>query len=117
MKRSVSPDTVQKALALVLVTCALIFLGVLLLTILEKAPCISILFEVVSAVSTTGLSRDLTNNLSAPSQFLLALRMFAGRLGPLTLLYILATQKRSRIRYPGTEFQGRAVNIRSEKGL
>src|SRR3546814_6093555 len=68
MKRSVSPDTVQKALALVLVTCALIFLGVLLLTILEKAPFISILFEVVSAVSTTGLSRDLIHHLSAPSQ-------------------------------------------------
>lgn len=105
MKRSVSPDTVQKALALVLVTCVLIFTGVLLLTILERAPFISILFEVVSAVSTTGLSRNLTHTLSAPSQFLLALLMFAGRLGPLTLVYSLATQKRSRVRYPETEFQ------------
>src|SRR3546814_12894989 len=68
----------SKALALVLVTCALIFTGVLFLTIFEKAPFISILFEVVSAVSTTGLSRDLTHHLSAPSQFLLALLMFAG---------------------------------------
>src|SRR3546814_10247783 len=105
MKRSVSPDTVQKALALVLVTCALIFLGALLLTILEKAPFISILFEVVSAVSTTGLSRDLTHHLSAPSQFLLALLMFAGRLGPLTLVYSLATLQRLRVRYPATDFQ------------
>jgi trk system potassium uptake protein TrkH len=87
------------------VTCALIFVGVLALTILEQAPFISILFEVVSAVSTTGLSRDLTHHLSTPSQFLLALLMFAGRLGPLTLVYSLATQKRSRIRYPETEFQ------------
>ncbi|MGB3288944.1 MAG: potassium transporter TrkG [Burkholderiaceae bacterium] len=105
MKRSVSPDTVQKALALVLVTSALIFTGVFFLTIFERAPFISILFEVVSAVSTTGLSRDLTHTLSTPSQFLLTLLMFAGRLGPLTLVYSLATQKRSRVRYPEAEFQ------------
>ncbi|MGB6104731.1 MAG: TrkH family potassium uptake protein [Pusillimonas sp.] len=105
LKRSISPDTVQKSLALLLVNSALVFLGVLILTTLEKAPFISILFEVVSAVSTTGLSRDLTPQLSAPSHALLALLMFAGRLGPLTLMYSLATQKRSRVRYPGTEFQ------------
>src|SRR5690606_13315259 len=104
-KRSVSPDTVQKSLALLLVNSALVFLGVLALTTLEKAPFISILFEVVSAVSTTGMSRDLTTQLSAPSQAILALLMFVGRLGPLTLVYSLATQKRSRVRYPETEFQ------------
>ncbi|NYT57842.1 potassium transporter [Alcaligenaceae bacterium] len=104
-KRSVSPDTVQKSLALLLVNSALVFLGVLALTTLEKAPFISILFEVVSAVSTTGMSRDLTPQLSTASQAILTLLMFAGRLGPLTLIYSLATQKRSRVRYPETEFQ------------
>lgn len=105
LKRSISPDTVQKSLALLLVNSALVFLGVLILTTLEKAPFISILFEVVSAVSTTGLSRELTPHLSVPSQALLTVLMFAGRLGPLTLIYSLATQKRSRVRYPETEFQ------------
>ncbi|MCC2595655.1 potassium transporter [Pusillimonas sp. MFBS29] len=104
-KRSISSDTVQKSLALLLVNSALVFLGVLILTILEKAPFISLLFEVVSAVSTTGMSRDLTPQLSTASQAVIALLMFAGRLGPLTLIYSLATQKRSRVRYPETEFQ------------
>src|SRR5690606_26413962 len=104
-KRSISPDIVQKSLALLLINSALIFLGALILTTLEQAPFLSILFETVSAVSTTGLSRDLTPQLSAPSHAVLALLMFAGRLGPLTLIYSLATQKRSRIRYPETEFQ------------
>ncbi|HWL30277.1 MAG TPA: potassium transporter TrkG [Burkholderiaceae bacterium] len=105
LKRSISPDIVQKSLALVLVWIALAFVGVLLMTTFEKAPFVSILFEVVSALSTTGLTRNLTPDLSAPSQLLLTLLMFAGRLGPLTLVYSLATQKRSRIRYPETDFQ------------
>lgn len=104
-QRAISPDTVQKALALVLVSAALVFAGTLLLTILEDAPFIDILFETVSAISTTGMSRGLTPQLSSASQIVVALLMFAGRLGPLTLAYSLATQKRSRIRYPETEFQ------------
>ncbi len=105
LKRSISPDTVQKSLALVLVTTALAFCSVLLMTIFEDVSFISILFEVVSALSTTGLSRDLTPHLSLPSQVLLTVLMFVGRLGPLTLVYSLATRKRSRVRYPETEFQ------------
>ncbi|MFT0548181.1 TrkH family potassium uptake protein [Allopusillimonas ginsengisoli] len=105
LRRSISPETVQKSLALVLVTAALIFTGTLLMTIFEDAPFITILFEIVSAVSTTGLTRNLTPTLSAPSQIMLTLLMFAGRLGPLTLVYSIATQKRSRVRYPETQFQ------------
>ncbi|HUH60073.1 MAG TPA: potassium transporter TrkG [Candidimonas sp.] len=105
LQRAISPSTVQKSLALVLVTTALVFLGVLTMTIFEDLPFISILFEVVSALSTTGMSRDLTHHLTAPSQALLMVLMFAGRLGPLTLVYSLATQKRSRVRYPETSFQ------------
>ena len=75
------------------------------MTMIEDAPFISILFEVVSAVSTTGLSRDLTPTLSWPSQFLVIVLMFIGRLGPLTLIYSLSTQNRGRVRYPETNFQ------------
>lgn len=105
MKRSIAREAIQKSLALVLVSSALVFLGVFLMTIFETAPFLSILFEVVSAVSTTGLTRDLTPQLTRPSQALIIVLMFAGRLGPLTLVYSLATQKRSRITYPATDFQ------------
>ena len=105
LKRAVSPDTVQKSLALLLITATLIFCGTLIMTLLESAPFLSILFEVVSAISTTGLSRDLTTTLSAPSQFLLITLMLIGRLGPLTLIYSLSTQGKGRVRYPETSFQ------------
>jgi trk system potassium uptake protein TrkH len=105
MGRSISPATVQKSLALLLITSALVFIGTLLMTVFEHQPFISILFEVISAVSTTGLTRDLTPHLSVPSQLLIAVLMFAGRLGPLTLVYSIATQQRSRVQYPEAEFQ------------
>ena len=105
LKRAISTDTIQKSLALLLIMATLIFCATLTMTLLETAPLISILFEVVSAISTTGLSRDLTHTLSMPSQFLVILLMFVGRLGPLTLIYSLSTQHRGLIRYPETPFQ------------
>lgn len=105
MERSVAPETVQKALALFLITGALYFISVLLLTLFEDMPITSLLFEAASALSTTGMSHGITHKLSTPSQILIMVLMFAGRLGPLTLIYSLATRKRSRIRYPEGNFQ------------
>jgi Trk-type K+ transport systems, membrane components len=105
MKRSVSPDVVQKALAVVVVTVLTIVLALLLLTIFEDMSFITLLFEVMGALSTTGLSEGITGELSTPSQCVLIALMFMGRVGPLTLVYSLATRARSRIRYPEMEFQ------------
>lgn len=106
-RRSLSSDTIYKALALWLVTIFMVMAGAFLITVIEheRIPFINIIFEVVSAIATTGLSRNTTMELTTPSQAILTVLMFAGRLGPLTLVYSIATQKRSRIRYPGTEFQ------------
>lgn len=104
MKRTIAPDIIQKALALVVVTVLFALIGVFLLTLFENRPFLDLLFEIISALSTTGLSRDLTPTLSTPSKAVLIIIMFAGRLGPLTLIYSLATRKNSRIRYATTEF-------------
>ncbi len=105
LRRSVPSDVVRKSLALLLVTSGLAFTAVFLLTIFEDKPFLDLLFEVISALSTTGLSRNVTATLSMPSQILLIILMFVGRLGPLTLVYSLSTQGRSRIRYPEAQFQ------------
>lgn len=105
MHRAVSPETIQKAVALLMVSGILICLGTFLICILDQKPFIFVLFEVVSAFSTTGLSANLTPTLSAPSQALLIVLMFVGRLGPLTLIYSLGTQRHSRVRRPETQLQ------------
>lgn len=105
LKRSISADTVQKALAILLLASGLVFIGVFLLSLLENRPLIDLAFEVLSAFTTTGLTRGLTSELSTASQALLVVLMFIGRLGPLTLVYNLSTQRRSRVRYPEAPFQ------------
>lgn len=104
MKRRIAPETVQKALALVMVTTLFAFGAVFLLTLFEQRPFIDLLFETISALSTTGMSRNLTPELSTASKIVLIVVMFAGRIGPLTLVYSLATRQHSRVRYPAAEF-------------
>jgi len=105
MHRSISASTVQKALALVFVTIMWVVLGIFLIALFDDMPFRSILFEVVAAISTTGMGDGITAQLSWPSQTLILLYMYIGRLGPLTIVYVLATRRSSRIAYPETHFQ------------
>lgn len=105
MQRSVSPETVQKALAVVVVTLLAAVLALLLLTLFEDLSFVSLMLEVIAALSTTGVTQAITPELSRPSQCVLLILMFMGRVGPLTLAYSLATRTRSRIRYPEMQWQ------------
>lgn len=105
MYRTISPSTVQKALALVFVTLVWVLLGIFLISIFDELPFRSVFFEVVSAISTTGMGDGITSKLSVPSQIVILIYMYLGRLGPLTLVYVLATRKGSRVSYSETHFQ------------
>ncbi|OTG64019.1 potassium transporter TrkH [Acinetobacter sp. ANC 3903] len=103
---SVSKTTSFKALAVVSITAILIFLGLFTLLILEPSKnFLDLLFEAVSATCTVGLSRGITSELQPESLFALILLMFAGRLGPLTLAYLIATPKKSRLKHPPADIQ------------
>ena len=106
LKRTVPGELVYKALALLLLTTGLAFLATLLMTLLEpKADFLNLAFEVISALSTTGLTRWPTSELNPFSQALIMALMFVGRIGPLTLVYSLSIRSRSRVRYPEANFQ------------
>ncbi|OTG87102.1 potassium transporter TrkH [Acinetobacter sp. ANC 4558] len=103
---SVPRHTSFKALAVIFITVSLIFIGLFSLLILEpRHNFIDLLFEAVSAACTVGLSRGITDELRPESLFILMLLMFAGRLGPLTLAYLIATPQKSRIHHPNTDIQ------------
>ena len=61
-----------------------------------------ILFEVVSAFGTVGLSTGITSGLNWISKILIIITMFAGRLGPFTLSMAIsgATPKQDTLHYP-----------------
>jgi len=73
--------------------------------ILNPLPFIDITFEVLSASATVGLSRGVTAEVTTASQLVLVFLMFAGRVGPLTLAYFLATPRKRHIRFPETDIQ------------
>ncbi len=105
LQRTIPQSQVMKALALTTVSIIMIFIGIFFLTVTEKAPFIDIVFEVVSALSTVGLSRGLTTQLSTGGEIVIIFLMIVGRVGPLTFAYFLATPKKKHIKYANAEIQ------------
>ena len=56
-----------------------------------------VLFDVISAFATCGLSTGFTMNTTEPAQFILAATMFLGRLGTVTLAAALAASQRRQL--------------------
>ena len=101
--RAISDHLVKKSFAVMSTSILMIALAAFILTICEpEGHLVDILFEVISASATVGLSRNFTPTLSEPGQCVIMFMMYMGRLGPLTLAYFIATPKPTRIRYPET---------------
>lgn len=61
----------------------------------------SVVFEVVSALGTVGLSLGLSAKAGVACKLVLILCMFVGRIGPFTIfLFLLGKEKKSKLRYP-----------------
>jgi trk system potassium uptake protein TrkH len=58
-----------------------------------------ILFEVVSAFGTVGLSTGITPDLNPFSEFIIILTMFIGRVGPLTIASLWSFKAMSNVSY------------------
>jgi trk system potassium uptake protein len=99
-RRSISDTIIFRSLAITMIALTLVFIAVFLLTITEDSAFLPIVFEVVSAFGTVGLSMGITGSLSIIGKIVIIIVMFTGKLGPLTLAFSLARQEKSKIRYP-----------------
>ncbi|MDM5197772.1 TrkH family potassium uptake protein [Fictibacillus enclensis] len=107
LKRTIRTGIILRALAIATISMLLVFTGVMLLAMTEKAPFLTILFEVVSAFGTVGLSMGLTFKLTLIGKIIIICVMFLGKIGPLTLAFSIARPDKSNIRYPdGDLFTG-----------
>ncbi|SUO95405.1 TrkH family potassium uptake protein [Suttonella ornithocola] len=101
MRRKIAEKQVKKAIAVVIVTALMIALSIFILLAIEAHhEFIDVLFEVVSAISTVGLSRGITSVLTPMGEVVIMFMMFAGRVGPLTIGYLIALPKTTKIEYP-----------------
>ena len=93
--------TVYKAITVTMASIILVAFAVIVLCLTEDQPFLAILFEAVSAFSTTGFSMSVTSQLSAAGKIVLILLMFAGRLGPFAIVLALKRQNGQQpYRYP-----------------
>ncbi|MDO8751065.1 MAG: potassium transporter TrkG [Dehalococcoidia bacterium] len=94
--RRFSHRLVYRALTVAVLSGGVIFIGTLILTLTEDLAFRHLLFEVVSAFGTVGLTTGITPDLSIVGKGTIIVIMFIGRLGPLSLAYALAQRARQR---------------------
>lgn len=92
-KRSLEPGSVRQASAVFSVYFFAVAAATVLLCAIEPLTIKQAMFETVSAVGTVGLSMSVTPSLSLASRIVLMVLMFAGRVGGLTLMLVLAEKR------------------------
>ncbi|WP_316859071.1 TrkH family potassium uptake protein [uncultured Cohaesibacter sp.] len=105
--RRIGAEQVMKVLALTMVTLALILVSLFVMLLFHEGEFLDLVFETVSAFGTVGLSRGVTGEFDDIGRVVIMLIMFVGRVGPLTIGFMLAAQRQKRISYPsGTIYLG-----------
>lgn len=99
--RRISSNIVYKAFSMVFISTALVIFVTMMMSITENVDFLKLLFEVVSAFGTVGLTTGITPHLTVSGKLWLIITMFAGRVGPVTLALALALRKRKGVvQYP-----------------
>ena len=117
--RRYSNEVIVKAMSLVLLAVATIFIAFFALNGLEaglnmetiglsSTKSSALIYEVFSAFGTVGVTVGVTPYLSVGSKIIIAILMFIGRLGPITFFQLLGSKMRfddkSSYHYPEEDF-------------
>lgn len=94
--RSIPWDIVRKSISITFVTGGVVTLGVILLSLFESFSLKELLFETVSATGTVGLTLDITAKLTSMGKTVITALMYVGRIGPLTIAFLIGTESASK---------------------
>ena len=96
--RRITTYTIRRSLAVIIVYLTWLAFSTILLSWTEKdIPLFSIVFELISALSTAGLSINLTPSLSETGKVIVAISMFIGRIGVLTFFTSLMKEYKEQV--------------------
>lgn len=99
--RRVCAPAQRQAITVLVLSSAAVVLGTIFLLRVTEFPTDQVIFEVISAFGTVGLSTGITGNLPPSGQLLLIALMYVGRVGTITLATSLALgERRMPYRYP-----------------
>jgi Trk-type K+ transport system membrane component len=95
--RRIPSDVLRLAVSLVLWGATTVAGATILILLIDDVPLDYVLFDVISAFATCGLSTGFTQDASEGSQYVLAATMFFGRVGTVTLAAALAASTRRQL--------------------
>ncbi len=95
--RRIPSDVQRVALSVVAWGSTIVALSTITITHITRAPVGDVLFDVISGFATVGLSTGLTADLPDPGIYVMALTMFMGRVGTVTLAAAVAATSRSQL--------------------
>lgn len=91
----------RQAITVLVLGSAMVVLGTIVILRMTELPTDKVIFEVISAFGTVGLSTGITAELPPAGQLMLVLLMYVGRVGTITLATSLALgERRMPYRYP-----------------
>lgn len=104
-KRRLPPALVRRALTIVTFYVIILLTGEMVISLIEGDgyDMLDVLFECISALATVGVSSIGTPRLHPASKMILAVMMYLGRVGPLTMALALARRQgrsKAKLRYP-----------------
>ena len=95
--RRIPRETLRLAVAVVFVGATTVLVSTLIMLEITGESLDIVLFEVLSAFATVGLSTGLSANLPDEGKFVLSVLMFVGRTGTMTFAAALALRDRRRV--------------------
>jgi trk system potassium uptake protein len=99
--RRVGTAAQRQAITVLVLGCVAVVLGTMVILQVTDLPTDKVIFEVISAFGTVGLSTGITADLPPTGQLVLVTLMYVGRVGTITLATSLALgERRMPYRYP-----------------
>ncbi len=95
--RRIPSDVQRVAISVVAWGATIVALSTIIILQITKAPLQHVLFDVISGFATVGLSTGLTEDLPDSGVYVLALTMFMGRVGTVTLAAAVAATARTQL--------------------
>ena len=99
--RRINAETVRKATSIFSLSFFVMVISLIAFCAVQPGAFEDCLYEVVSAIGTVGLSRNLTSSLTLPAKLIIVVTMYLGRIGPISLALFFNTKKYiNLIQYP-----------------
>jgi Trk-type K+ transport system membrane component len=98
-RKNITEETVNKSFLIFTMFIGLFFISTFLLTLFETHSISNISFETMSALTNTGLSKGITNELTTISKFILIFLMIIGRIGIFSIIYLIFKLNKKSYKY------------------